>query len=89
MSSQPESLKVVREVSGDIEATNLRAALEEAGIECQSVGDYTAGFRTEVPGGLQLLVKNADFERAQAVIAQFEQEMGELDWSQVDVGDPE
>ena len=89
MSTQPESLKVVREASGDIEATNLRAALEEAGIECQSVGDYTAGFRTEVPGGLQILVKAADYERAQAVLAQFEAELAELDWSQVDVGDPE
>ena len=89
MSSQPESLKVVREVPDDIAAANLRAALEDAGIECQSVGDYTAGFRTEVPGGLQILVKAADLQRAQQVLDAFEQELAELDWSQVDVGDPE
>jgi hypothetical protein len=53
------------------------AALEAAGVSTQTTGALTSGFRAEVPGGVQILVRQADLERAQAALKALQDERGD------------
>jgi hypothetical protein len=64
------------------------AALEQNGIRATMSGETTAGFRAEAPGWVQILVAQDDLSRAQAVLKEVRREANEIDWSQVDVGEP-
>ena len=44
------------------------AALEDAGISANAQGGLTAGFRAEAPGGVRVMVRRADVERAREVL---------------------
>jgi hypothetical protein len=71
------------------EAAVLVAALETEGITSSMTGQATAGFRAEAPGWVQVLVFEDDLPAARQVLSS-ESEAGEsVDWSQVDVGEPE
>ena len=89
MSTDPNNPEVLTSVSSDIEAAVIVAALTERGIEASTTGGYTAGFRAEAPGGVNVIVRHLDLERAKDVLAEIKQDRPEIDWSQVDVGDPE
>jgi hypothetical protein len=52
-------------------------------------GTYTAGFRAEAPGQVQILVAAEDEAKAREVIRLGEENKEDIDWSQVDVGEPE
>lgn len=54
-----------------------------------TTGGYTAGFRAEAPGYVNVLVRQQDLVAAQRVLAELQQHGGDVDWSQVDVGDPQ
>jgi pheromone shutdown protein TraB len=73
----------------EMEAGIIVAALEEHGIKATMSGVYTSGFRAEAPGQVQILIAERDLARAQEVLELAEEEQQEIDWSQVDVGDPE
>lgn len=75
-------------VANDIEAAAIVAALEVEGIQAQSVGDFTAGFRAEAPGSVQIVVKQSEVTKAQQVLDNLPDEPP-IDWSNVDVGEPE
>ena len=65
------------------------AALEENGIKATMSGEATAGMRAEAPGWVQILVAEDDLASAQDVFEQVRHQGDEIDWSQVDVGQPE
>jgi hypothetical protein len=67
----------------------MLAALEEAGIKATMSGAATADFRVAVPGEVQILVAQEDLARAQEVIQEGQDDEEDVDWSQVDVGEPE
>ncbi len=71
------------------EAALIAAALQENGISSTVTGQFTAGFRAEAPGWVQVLVADDELARAQEILAEIRQEQGDIDWSQVDVGEPE
>jgi len=73
----------------EMEAGIILAALEDNGIKATMSGVYTAGFRAEAPGQVQILVSQQDLARAQQVLEAVDDEQQDVDWSQVDVGDPE
>jgi hypothetical protein len=85
----PEHVVPVYSAPNELEAGVFVAALEEAGIKSTMSGTYTAGFRAEAPGQVQILVAQEDLARAQEVIRKGEEDEEDVDWSQVDVGEPE
>ncbi len=84
----PELVEAAK-VPSEIEANLIVAALAEHGIEARAVGGLTAGFRTEAPGMVRVLVRAADEADAAAVIDAVREAATEIDWSQIDVGEME
>ena len=87
MSTDPESPKTVKSVPSEIEGAAIVAALSEHGIKASTTGDFTSGFRAEAPGWVQVVVRSEDFEKAEQILKQLDDKP--VDWSKVDVGEPE
>ncbi len=85
----PEHVVVAASAENEMEAGVIVAALEEAGIKATMAGAATADFRVGVPGEVQVLVAQEDLARAQEVVREGEDDEEDVDWSQVDVGEPE
>ena len=65
------------------------SAREAAGISAVATGGFTAEFIAEAPGEVQVLVAERDLPRAKEVLTLLREEIDHIDWSQVDVGEPE
>jgi hypothetical protein len=89
MSTHPDDPVVLRSVPTEAEASAIVLALKDRGIDAATTGGYTAGFRAESPGLVQVIVKSADADRAQIALESIEQGSAEIDWSKIDVGQPE
>ena len=85
----PEHVVVAATAENELEAGVMIAALEEAGIKSTMSGAATAEFRVGVPGDVQVLVAQEDLARAQEVIQEGQDDEEDVDWSKVDVGQPE
>jgi len=85
----PEHVVVVATAENELEAGVMVAALEEEGIKSSMSGAATADFRVGIPVDVQILVAKEDLARAQEVIRLGEENKEDVDWSQVDVGEPE
>jgi hypothetical protein len=85
----PEHVVVAASAENELEAGVILAALEEAGIKATMSGASTAEFRVAVPGEVQILVAQEDLAAAQEVIQGGQDDEEDVDWSQVDVGQPE
>jgi len=72
-----------------MEAGIIVGALEEAGIKATMTGTYTSGFRAEAPGWVQILVSEEDLAAANEILEEVRSGDDQVDWSQVDVGEPE
>lgn len=75
--------------SSEIEAASVLSALAESGIRGTITGSFTAGFRTESPGDVTVIVRHCDLPRALEVIAETEAANKNIDWFAVDVGEPD
>jgi Putative prokaryotic signal transducing protein len=89
MSIDPESVEPLTTVTTEFEAAAIVSALEAEGIRARAVGGFTAGFRAEAPGGVTVVVAEADLERAKVVVADLRRRGADVDWSQVDVDKPD
>jgi hypothetical protein len=90
MAHYPAHIKRLTSTPLEMEAGLIVSALEENGIKATLSGENTAGFRTEAPGWVQVLVAEEDLPRAQRVLEDSRRNHSdEVDWSQVDVGEPE
>ncbi|MGD9636472.1 MAG: DUF2007 domain-containing protein [Pirellulales bacterium] len=85
----PEHIVVVATAPNELEAGVMVAALEEAGIKSTMSGAATADFRVAIPGDVEILVAQEDEARAREIIRLGEEDKEDVDWSQVDVGEPE
>ena len=65
------------------------AALEDAGIHAVMEGENTADFRVGLPGWVEVYVAEKDLARAQEILGRVQSENSHIDWSQIDVGQPE
>ncbi|HEX4412409.1 MAG TPA: DUF2007 domain-containing protein [Lacipirellulaceae bacterium] len=65
------------------------SALEEEGIKATMAGENTADFRVAAPSWVQVYVAQQDLARAQEILEKVQAENADIDWSQVDVGEPE
>ena len=59
------------------------------GIRGTVVGGFTAGFRAEAPGGATVMVLENDLPRAKEILAELRKHGADIDWSKVDVDEPE
>lgn len=73
----------------EAQAMIVVGALDNEGIKSTAVGGYTAGFKAEAPGWVKVMVAEEDLPVAQNTLAKLKQEIAEIDWSTVDVGEPE
>jgi putative signal transducing protein len=89
MNLDDENLSKLTTVPGEFEASAIVSALEAEGIRAQTVGGFTAGFRAEAPGGVSVVVLEADLPRAKQILADLQKDGAGVDWSQVDVDDPQ
>jgi Putative prokaryotic signal transducing protein len=89
MTSHPEPAELLTSTPTEMEASIIVAALAQEEIRATMTGQYTAGFRAEAPGWVQILVADGDLARAKEVLDDVKRTNTEIDWSQVDVGQPE
>jgi hypothetical protein len=88
MSEQPEHTAVLTSAPSETEAAIVIAALEENGIRASS-GEYTSGLRAGAWNWVDILVAEENLDRAKEVLVEVQREYDHIDWSQVDVGQPE
>jgi len=89
MDDENKNLRTVASCPDEVEAEIITSCLAEHQIQAIAVGGFTSGFKAEAPGYVQVMVCEEDFERAGKLIAETRDEPDEIDWSQVDVGEPE
>ncbi len=86
---KPEATGVLALVPNEWQATLIATALRDRGINAQVTGATTAGFRAEAPGLVRVIVPKSQLEDARVALAEHRDQVSDIDWSQVDVGDPE
>jgi hypothetical protein len=72
MTTSTDNLVTLAELSTDMEAAMIIAALEREGIEAFMKGEFTAGFRAEAPSWPKVEVRESDYERARTILDSFE-----------------
>jgi len=89
MADNDENLARLTSVRTEMEGGVIVSGLEDRGIQSTMSGVYTTNFRAEAPGWVEILVAEHDLARAQAALREIQLENDQIDWSQVDVGQPE
>lgn len=89
MTTDPNNPEVLTRVPTEGEAAAIVSALADRGIHASTTGGFTAGFRAESPGEINIIVKHLDLEPAREALKNIELSETAIDWSQVDVGEPE
>ena len=74
MSDDPNRVVVLTTAPTESQGAMIVAALEAEGVQAQMTGALTSGFRAEVPGGVQVIVRYGDLGQAQSVLQAIEKE---------------
>ncbi len=85
----PDKLVDLTQTATEFEASAIVDALRARQIAANSLGGGLAGFRAETPTLVRVVVRAADLARARVALTQIQHESIEVDWDQVDVGEPE
>ncbi len=88
MAGDLNNSRVLLSVPNEVEAAGIVTALAAYDIWATTTGGFTSGFRAEAPGYVQVIVKQADLDRAKRALAEIQGGEAEVDWSKVDVGKP-
>lgn len=89
MNSPGDEPTILTRVPTELEASSIVEQLKQQGIRVTMTGGFTAAFMAEAPGDVQLVVRKADYEKAVELLQQIETDNEDIDWSQIDVGEPE
>ena len=89
MSEADAKTVVVAHVANEWNATLLADVLRDQGVDAEVSGALTSEFRAEAPGLVRVIVPDTQVERAREVLAEHRAAVSEIDWSQVDLGEPE
>lgn len=84
-----DHVALLTSVPNEMEAGIIVGALEGRGIKATMTGTFTSGFRAEAPGWVQVLVSEEDLPAAKEILEEVSSGDDKVDWSQVDVGEPE
>ncbi len=68
MADDPNQVVVLTAVPTEAQAEMIVAALEAQGLQARTTGALTSGLRAGAPGGVQVLVRQADLEQARAIL---------------------
>ena len=88
MADKPVRTAVLTRVPSETEAAMVVAALEANGIRAET-DEYTSGLRAGAWNWVDVMVAENDLARAKEVFEQVQRENDHINWSQVDVGEPE
>jgi hypothetical protein len=72
-----------------VEAAAIVTALDAHGVRATVTGSFTAGFRAEAPGMVNVLVRQEDLARARQVLSDLAQEPDHPQWLDGDFGEAE
>ena len=75
-------------VPSELKAATIISLLKAEGINAQTSGGLSAGFKLEAPGGVDILVNETDKEKSLQIISKEKLEFTDEDWKDFDVGDP-
>lgn len=94
MSDHSNDLITVATPPSEAQAQAIVDALHDAGIKAAAFSSATGGTGLPfpeggTPGGVAVQVPEADVERAKAIVAELGSDGAEIDWDNVDVGEPE
>ena len=89
MHDHSDNIVLLTSTPTEMQAGIIVAALEENGIKAMMTGQTVAGFRAEAPGWVQVLVTETELANARRVLEEMGHAGNDIDWSQVDVGEPE
>ncbi len=89
IAADPNGPVTLARFNSEIEAVAILAALAEIGIQGTTTGSFTAGFITEAPGDIAVIVRQSDLPKSLEVLAEMQATKNNVDWSEVDVGEPE
>lgn len=89
MTDQQPELVTLTNVANEAEAKSLIGLFEEEGISVFMNGGDDLSLFGEDLGDVMLIVKKSDYDQAAKLLEEIEAENTEIDWSQVDVGEPE
>ena len=64
----PNRPVVLTKVENETLAALIVAGLEERGVEAETTGALTSGFRAQAPGGVQVIVRAVDKDRAEEAL---------------------
>lgn len=87
--SEADDLCCITSAHSVMDAAPIIAALERAGIKAMTGNTASATVLPEAMGEVEILVANHDAPRARTLLDLIEEHGADVDWSQVDVGDPE
>jgi len=87
--SDDTKLSVLTMTAREYEAQLIVDALLEKGIHAEKAGGAASDFKVGVPGQVKILVETKDLEQATTAYNSLRDEADHIDWSQVDVGEPE
>ena len=76
----PERIALLTSTPTEMHAGIIVAALDERGIKSTMTGTYTAGFRAEAPGWVQVLVSENDLPAAKEVLEEVRRGGDNIDW---------
>ena len=74
MSDDPHRTVVLTTAPTEAQATMIVVALEAQGVQAQTTGALTSGFRAGPPGEVQVIVRYGDLDQAQSVLHAIEKE---------------
>lgn len=90
MSEQGETLARLLVAPDEGSASVIRARLESEGIPSWQHSDsmFLGIWGASAPHSTTVRVRQSDFERARAILEESRRESFDIDWSEVDVGEP-
>ena len=89
MADDPNDLDVLLSLATEAEAASIVTALAERDIPASTtVGSAFAG-NLGMDGAAEVMVRHADLDRASQALTEFREELANIDWSQVDLGEPD
>ncbi len=86
--AEPQITELATHLS-ELEAASILAALKDVGIPGVVAGGTLAGAWPEVPRWVTIAVRRQDLARARDIVDSLRHDAAEIDWNQVDVGEPE
>ena len=75
MSDDPNRPVVLTTAPSEPQAALIVAALDKRGVKAQTTGELTSGFRVAAPGGVRVIVRQADLDRAQDALRAIEAQL--------------